>query len=137
QSEYDPWTPITLTAGQHMNDARIVMTPISSITGKVVDASGKRMIGGEETILLATYSEDGVRILQQSGVSTQTSSSGEYFYGNLIAGQYYVRVSQQNSAVEYRDLFRNPARWDKSPLRKLGEPEGYPTVYYPAAMDPS
>src|SRR6185436_11110874 len=137
RSEYDPWTPITLTYGQQMTDVRIVMTPISSIQGKVVDASGKALGGAEVSILRATYSDEGVRILQQAGVSVRTENNGEYFYGNLVAGQYYVRVNPANSAAEYRDLFRSPARWDKIPARKLGEPEGYPTVYYPAAVDPA
>ncbi len=137
RSEYDPWTPIALTSGQQMTNVRILLVPISSIQGKVVDASGKALSGADVFILRVTYSEDGVRILQQTGLPVQTAPNGEYFYGSLVAGQYYVRVNPANSVAEFRDLFRSPARWDKLPARKLGEPEGYPTVYYPSAMDPA
>src|SRR5215203_4957843 len=37
----DIWTPLTLTAGQNMSNVRMVLTPISSITGRVTDAAGK------------------------------------------------------------------------------------------------
>src|ERR1041385_7467722 len=36
RSEFDPWTPITLTAGQQMTDVRIVLTPQSTIKGRVL-----------------------------------------------------------------------------------------------------
>src|SRR5262249_39990046 len=137
RSEFDPWTPITLTAGQKMTDVRILLTPVSSISGKVVDTGGKPLSDAEVFILRATYNTEGIRELRQTGIPYQTGSNGEYFYGGLVGGQYYVRVNPANSAVEYRDLFRSPALWDKLPAKKLGEPEGYPTSYYPSATDPA
>src|SRR5262249_26126372 len=105
RSEYEPWTPITLTAGQMMNNVRILLIPHSSIQGKVMDATGRPLSGAEVTILRATYNADGIRVLEQTGISEQTTDSGDFFYGSLVAGQYYVRVNPRNSTPEYRDFF--------------------------------
>ena len=128
----DVWTPITLTAGQSLNDVRIVLTPISSIGGKVTDASGKGVGRAQIYALRATYS-GGRRILQLAR-QAQTADNGDYFMGGLESGQYYVRTNPSNSA-DYRQLFESPAGWDLLPNRKDGEPEGYPTYYFPGTMD--
>jgi len=128
----DIWTPLTLTAGQSMTDIRIVLTPISSIGGRVSDASGKGVARAQIYALRATYSA-GRRILQLAR-QAQTADNGDYFMGGLESGQYYVRTNPGNSA-DYRQLFESPAGWDLLPNRKDGDPEGYPTYYFPGTMD--
>jgi len=128
----DVWSPITLTAGQSMTDVRIVLTPVSSIGGKVTDASGKGVGRAQIYALRATYS--GARRILQLARQAQTADNGDYFMGGLESGQYYVRTNPANSA-DYRQLFESPAGWDLLPNRKEGEPEGYPTYYFPGTMD--
>ncbi|HET9129773.1 MAG TPA: carboxypeptidase-like regulatory domain-containing protein, partial [Terriglobia bacterium] len=128
----DVWTPITLKAGQNLTDVRIALTPISSIGGKVTDASGKGVGRAQIYALRATYS-GGRRVLQLAR-QAQTADNGDFFMGGLESGQYYVRTNPSNSA-DYRQLFESPAGWDLLPNRKEGEPEGYPTYYFPGTMD--
>jgi len=128
----DVWSPITLTAGQSLTDVRIVLTPVSSIGGKVTDASGKGVGRAQIYALRATYSA-GRRILQLAR-QAQTAENGDFFMGELQSGQYYIRTNPANSA-DYRQLFESPAGWDLLPNRKDGEPEGYPTYYYPGTVD--
>ena len=128
----DIWNAITLTAGQSMTDVRIVLTPVSSIGGRVTDASGKGVGRAQIYALRATYSA-GRRILQLAR-QAQTAENGDFFMGGLESGQYYVRTNPANSA-DYRQLFESPAGWDLLPNRKDGEPEGFPTYYFPGTMD--
>jgi len=131
-SQSDPWSPVSLAAGQNMSGVRLVLTPISSITGKVVDGAGKPLSNADVYVLRATYA-GGRRVLQQER-NTKTNYQGEYFIGRLGSGQYYVRANPVNS-TEYRVLFENPARWDSLKDQKIGEPEGFPTAYYPDSTD--
>jgi len=128
----DVWIPITLTAGQTLTDVRIVLTPISSIGGRVTETSGKAIGRAQIYALRATYS-GGRRILQLAR-QAQTAENGDFFMGGLESGQYYIRTNPPNS-TDYRQLFESPAGWDLLPNRKDGEPEGYPTYYYPGTMD--
>ena len=111
----DIWNPITLTAGQSMTDVRIVLTPVSSIGGRVTDAAGKGIGRAQIYALRATYS-GGRRILQLAR-QAQTADNGDYFMGGLESGQYYVRTNPANPA-DYRQLFESPAGWDLLPNRK-------------------
>jgi hypothetical protein len=129
----DPWSPISLTAGQNLTDVRIVLTPVSSISGKVIDASGKGLGRAQVYALRATYSS-GRRVLLLAR-QAQTSDNGEYFMGGLESGQYYIRTNPSNSQAEFRQLFENPASWDLLPNPKEGEPEGFPAFYYPGTME--
>ncbi len=90
----DIWNPITLTAGQSMTDVRIVLTPVSSIGGKVTDAAGKGIGRAQIYALRATYS-GGRRILQLAR-QAQTADNGDFFMGGLESGQYYVRTNPAN-----------------------------------------
>jgi len=128
----DVWSPITVTAGQIVTDLRIVLTPISSIGGRVTDVNGKGIGRAQIYALRATYS-GGRRILQLAR-QAQTADNGDYFMGGLESGQYYVRTNPANAA-EFRQLFESPAGWDNLINKKDGEPEGYPTSYYPGTMD--
>jgi len=131
-SPSDPWSPISLTAGQNLTDVRIVLTPVSSIGGKVTDTSGKG-VRAQVYALRATYT-NGRRILLLAR-QAQTNDSGDYFMGSLDSGQYYIRANPANSQAEFRQLFENPASWDLLPNPKEGEPEGFPTYYYPGTME--
>ncbi len=131
----DSWSPLELADGQRLSGIQLIMTPLSVITGKVIDGAGKPLEDAKVSILRATYS-NGRRELQYVR-NFKTNSKGEYFFSKLETGQYYVRVNPFNNS-DYRQLFENPSSWEqaKSP-RKEGEPEGYPTYYYPATTDPS
>jgi len=128
----DPWTPLSLTAGQSLTEIRILLTPVRSIGGQVTDNAGKGIGRAQIYALRATYS-GGRRILQLAR-QAQTADNGDYFMGGLESGQYYVRTNPANPA-EFRQLFESPAGWDLLPSRKEGEPEGYPTYYYPGTTD--
>jgi len=133
---HERWKPLTVTAGQKL-EVRLILTPVGKITGKVVDANNRPLRRATVTVLRATYDSNsdqrGVRVLQQAGDTTNTGDDGRYFVGGLGTGQYYIRVNVLNSGDNPR-YFENPTVSDAlTDLRN--DPTGFPTTYYPAAMD--
>lgn len=129
----EPWTTLTLAPGENKTNVRLLLTPLGSITGKVVDGDGKALERAKVSLLRATYG--GVRRILQYVGEVNTNGHGEYFFGSLGTGQYYLRVNPSNDS-DFRLLFENPAAWDSSPAKKkAADPDGYPTTYYPATRD--
>ena len=129
---YGPWTPITLSAGQHFTDVRIAARAITQLSGKIVDSMGRPQIGASVLAMRATYVE-GRREIQRSS-NTVTNLRGEYNFQNLPPGWYYVRVSPRNEPLA-DTLFTNPALHDRraaaGSANNVKEVEGYPILYYP------
>jgi hypothetical protein len=97
-----------------------------------VDVSGKPFDRAYVYLLRATYT-NGRRILEQASYPFSTDSKGLYFFGGLGAGQYYIRANPSNDAE--RVIFENPSRFDTTPSQRSGEPQGFPSTYYPGTMD--
>jgi hypothetical protein len=129
---YGPWTPITLTAGQHLTDVRIAAHAITQLSGKVVDSGGMPQSGASVFAMRPTY-VDGRREIQRAA-NTVTNLRGEYRFTNLPPGRYYIRVSPRNESAA-APLLTNPALHDRqaavSGSSDAKEVEGYPVVYHP------
>jgi len=128
----DPWKSLTLEPGQHLADLVITAQSVSRLTGRILDAGGKGLAGARVSLMTPVY-VGGRRELQRTA-ATQANSRGEYVFGDLDAGSYYLRVSPQNDS-DVDALFNNPAYFDQTSLNSRSpvsrEPEGYPLVYYP------
>ena len=126
-----PWTPINLKPGERLTNLRVVVPAVSRISGRVLDSLGKVQAGASVHAMRASYTEGRRELV--SVANTVTSMRGEYRFGSLNPGRYYIRVSPINVAPVAL-LFTNPAMYDRTdPLRRDGarETEGYRTVYYP------
>jgi len=132
RSSSDPWKPINLGPGQRLTDIQMTAQAISRISGRVLDDSGKPLAGARVFAMVPLYV--GGRRQLQSHWDTSTGMRGDFRFGDLDPGQYYVRVEPQNDS-EVAVLFKSPALFDqiitRAPFSK--EPEGYPTIYYPGA----
>jgi len=89
-----PGSPITITSGQNIKDARIVMTRAGEVAGRVLDSGRTR--NGNVTAIRPFY-EEGRRVLGsmaygKSGVvaNVSTNNRGEYRITGLSPGQYYL-----------------------------------------------
>jgi hypothetical protein len=129
---YGPWTPITLTAGQHLTDVRIAAHAINRISGRVVDAAGIAQSGASVFAMRPTY-VDGRREIQRAA-NTVTNLRGEYQFTNLPPGRYYIRATARNEGAA-DILLTNPALHDRRAAtagsNDTKEVEGYPVVYHP------
>lgn len=124
----EPWTPLSLAPGQNMTNVRLLVTPLSSISGRVVDGKGNPLERATVVLLRATYVA-GRRNLQ-AATDFRTNGKGEYTFTGLGTGQYYIRVTPSNDS-DFRQLFQSPAEWDNlKSKKKIADPDGYPTTYY-------
>jgi hypothetical protein len=132
KSPADPWIPIALNAGQNLSDLRIRLTPLSEIKGRVLDVSGKPFDRAYVYLLRANF-VNGRRMLEPASYPFSTNSKGEYYFGGLGAGQYYIRAIPSNDGE--RTIFENPSGFDAAGNQRSGEPQGFPSTYYPGTMD--
>ena len=128
----DPWKGIALEPGQHLTDVQITAQSVSRLSGRVLDTAGKGLPGARVSVMTPVYTS-GRRELRRTNI-TQTNIRGEYRFGDLEAGPYYLQVRPQND-TEVDLVFNSPAVNDQTaPDRRSSvskEPEGYPVVYYP------
>lgn len=89
-----PGTAVTITSGQQIKDARIVMTRAGEVAGHVID-SGRARNNGVVSAIRPFY-EEGRRVLGsmsygKNGVvaNASTNNKGEFRIAGLSPGQYY------------------------------------------------
>ena len=116
-------TPVTIVAGQALNDIVFRLVPAGAVSGRVTDTTGEPLLGVHIQILRASYDGNGKRTL--TGVGTagiaeiRTDDRGEYRAYMLPPGRYYVQATQNLSLTgEMSD-------------------QGYVPTYYPNTTDSS
>jgi len=117
---------LTVRAGQEINDLLFQMLPAAVIRGRVVDEDGDPLPGFEVALLrnLPGKSREPVR-----ANNDRTNDLGEYRFGGLFPGQYFVTV------VPPPDL-RNFEHLAKGPDDAASKPDqNYLTTYYPGTTD--
>lgn len=88
-------TPIAVTLGQTTTGIDIVLEPLGSIEGRVVDtASGLPIQGASVTVYNTSFSSVG---------HGQTDTQGRYFVGGLLTGDFKVAVSVYSHRAELWD----------------------------------
>ena len=108
--------------GEEKTDIEFRLTPGASISGRVVDESGKPVVWC--SISLLRFIIDGGKKKLRSVDSTQTNERGEYHTGQMPPGHYFVRARLQRRLPAARP-FAPPDAIIPVAL------ETYPTLYYP------
>jgi len=107
---------VVLSPGQHLDGFLLTLTPGAIISGHITDDNGK-IIGGASLLLLKSTYQDGNQQMQTVS-TTSSDENGQYRFGGLLAGKYY--------------LLATPPRQAKTTSDKT-----YAPLYYPHANDPS
>jgi protocatechuate 3,4-dioxygenase beta subunit len=116
-------TVLTLTAGQHMKDVVIKLTPHGVITGRILDEDGEPKMGAQVSAAQWQWISNKRQLVMMSMGST--NDLGEYRIFGIAPGNYYVQVSQSRD-FQFRAFVEE----------QLTKPdEGYITTYYPGVTD--
>jgi protocatechuate 3,4-dioxygenase beta subunit len=101
-------TQIVLIAGQTFKTDAIRLTPTGSVSGKVLDDSGRPAVGVAIAVLHSLYGQPGLKTIQQIGTGT-TNNRGEYRIDNLMPDRYYVAAGNSPDSVGRRGASRQPS----------------------------
>jgi hypothetical protein len=123
-------TPLTLANGQKLTQIVFKLTPQGVVTGHVVDQDGEPLARVQIQCMRFVY-QRGKRQLQGADGS-MTNDLGEFRLFDLSPGKYVVsaRYLSQGMYMNSRE------RVVGSPQAVQAAEEGYPTLYYPNAMNP-
>ena len=129
----------SIIVGPGLNTSNLTFRwyPVGAITGKVVDETGDPVEGALVHLLRSTMS--GGRRVTSPFTSARTNDRGEYRFGRLLSGTYYVAVSgapwyAQNAVRTLGPLavpMAVPMAAD-SPLNRVA----FRSVYYPNSPTP-
>jgi hypothetical protein len=93
-------TPLALTAGQHVRDICLRLTPAAAVTGRVSDEYGEAVQGVEVHALLSNIAQGQSFSPGTVGSSALTDDQGEFRLYGLAPGRYLVRVSCGLASVD-------------------------------------
>lgn len=117
---------LSVQAGQEINDLLFEMLPAAVITGKVVDEDGEPLANFGVSLL---RKRPGKSREPEVASNERTNDLGEYRFGGLFPGQYFVVV------LPLPDI-RNFEHVAKDPETTPGKPGmNYLTTYYPGTAD--
>lgn len=88
-------TPLTLAAGDAIENLTIVLMPQGVVTGRVVDAAGDPVQGAPVSLMRSTFA-GGSRQLEPVRNAT-TDDRGQYRIAEVVPGTYYLRVTDRRS----------------------------------------
>jgi Carboxypeptidase regulatory-like domain len=115
---------LTLSAGQHMKELSLRMTPQAAITGRITDDNNDPVVSATVRVMRYRYVM-GRRQLSPAGSAT-TNDLGEYRIYGLAAGRYYLAAREnENNWESIVDASAAPDLQD------------YVTTYYAGVKDPS
>ena len=111
------------------------MRPMSAITGRVLDEHNEA-VRDAQVWLFQKRNDMGRPLIEHHGVS-QTDDLGEYRFGHLEPGTYYVVVSSQ---LWYRRYFQGGSRQRGGRFQNVTDVDpaldvAYPLTYYPGTID--
>lgn len=123
-------TMLTLSAGQHMTDVNITLTPQAVISGKVTDEDGDPVARVQIRAMRQAYVNGKRRIAPSGG--GMTDENGEFKVSGLLPGRYFLSAASQRNG-----FFGENARPATRPgSGEAAKPEeAYVTTYYPGVMD--
>jgi hypothetical protein len=150
-----PGTPIELLAGDTKRNIDLSLTPLSVISGRVLDPDGKPMRGAFVRVSRGTYNQGELSL--SSVQRQQANDLGEFRFFNLEPGPYYLQALPAYAPRIEGDTYVIPST--SAPDTLAGEDavrlsladalargtvsaaafqdETYLTVYYPGTTDPA
>lgn len=116
-----PGTPLSLSAGQHIEGLEFKLTPQGVITGKVLDEEGEPVKGVD--VIAFRPSGHGRARSTAGGAEASTNDLGEFRIPELGPGTYLLAADRPAPGVE-------------TSRPKSGQPEeGYVPTFYPGATE--
>lgn len=85
-----PGAPVDLLAGEAKRDINISLTPMSVISGRVVDADGEPLPDAFVRVSRGTYNQGELSLSNVQRL--QTNDLGEFRFFNLEPGSYYLQA---------------------------------------------
>ncbi len=119
-----PGSPLFLSAGQHVRDIALRLTPQGVIAGRVLDEEGEPV----QYAQIQVMGSRSVRGMRNNSGYASTNDLGEYRVFGLQPGKYYLRATdqQQNRMNDAQD--RKPG---------VEAEEGHVPTYFPGSTDPA
>jgi hypothetical protein len=101
-----PGSPLTLSGGEQKKDVRIELWPAASVSGRVLDNTGKPvkgMVRAHRPWHLETWRGFEETIRRSKFIAmVETNGQGEYKFEGLPAGPYYISAAS-NSSIRFGD----------------------------------
>ncbi len=114
---------ITLSLGQKVTDIQLKLVPGAAIVGRVTDTDGEPVLGVK--ILIARgIDREGVRHMSFAPFTSTTNDLGEFRFGNLLPGVYFIASHEKNTAMPAGMAVQNPRH------------EIFAPTFYAGAADP-
>ncbi len=123
-------TAIVTGAGLPTDFLQLALTPAATIFGRVVDENGDPV--PHAIVTLFQEDKDGTAPAVRPTNSDQVDDKGDYFFGRLLPGRYFLAAS----GVPWYAVHPPPTRVEE-PYAIAIDPAldvAYPTVFYPAAL---
>jgi hypothetical protein len=117
---------LSVQPGQEANDLLFQMLPAAVITGKVVDEDGEPLPGYGVSLL---RKRPGKSREPEALNNERTNDLGEYRFGGLFPGQYYVAVVPLPDTRNFEHLAKQPDTTSNKPDLN------YLVTYYPGTTD--
>jgi hypothetical protein len=128
-------TAIVVGPGFSAEDLVFRVPPAAVISGQIVDEQSEPMRQAQ-VMLFRTRIEDGIQKMRNVG-QTDSDDRGQYRFGSLHPGVYYVVVSARPWYAQYTPSLRNYHN-DTDQAQSAVPPDStYPITYYPGASDPT
>jgi len=131
-----------LNPGDHLANINLVLTPASSISGKVTDENGDPIYGVVLQLWRRMRSPDGNTRLIPEQPNATTDNSGQYKILNVEPGTLYISANGRNSGTAETQLFdiaglrvyqpNNPIF--SAPPRPGRRPQAYLTTWFHAPV---
>jgi hypothetical protein len=124
-------TAIVTGAGLVTEDLTLALSPMAGIAGRILDEAGEPVARASVLLLRDHPPADQPQVFQRK----TTGDDGEYEFGRLPAGRYFIAAQARPWYAVYPNLQRND---QNVPYREAIDPQlnvAYPMLFYPAATD--
>jgi hypothetical protein len=129
-----PGTPITLAAGQSKRDIVMRISPVSAISGRILDQTARPIAGVPVQLLRFSYDETGHKKTRRIA-STQTDDRGEYRFFFLSPGRYYLRAGDTAGQARPAGTGTENGPFGTTYLSPNRIPQNYSLTYYRDVSD--
>lgn len=125
-------SPIALSAGETKGDIVMRLTPVSALSGRLLNNRVRPLAGVPVQLFRFSYDQTARRQIQIVA-STQSDDRGDYRFYFLSPGRYYLKAGNETSLAA--DSMQSVRPFDQSYLSANRIPQNYALTYYRDAAD--